>query len=443
MKFKSESFVICVRRYSDCSVAVELARYIEWIMTSSQAEAEVENRLMVPVAPGIASKIRSVVLERMTCDGRPLMDLVRHQKYDEEESLKTWKLPVQIVTPLISIIILLLISYAIRQRIQYLRILDRDDWKINFFEIDFVVPKRRRWEFSMDQHTQTSTVNCLGRWNLHEIAVKPLSIAWIFDVDRKVKQVLMRMREETEHENIARFFGISSYSDHIYLVEQYCANSRLVDFIRYNKYSLNDSFRYVICADIANGMAYLHGQNLIHGNLSIDKCHVDSRWTIKIVDWEYTALYDVLRRKHLKQTNTRHKSVLHFVCGEGSQAFTHLAPEIQKDGRLLEPTRAGDVYSFGIIVRDVFFSLSGYEQPQTSLNDVNRMPAKALHIMELACHETSVERPTFEQLEKSLRSAVGSEKTNFLDRYVGQLYWYSFVNSRIITRKDMVTGHLR
>jgi len=411
-------FVIYVRRYSNCSVAVELARYIEWIMTSSQAEAEVENHLMVPVAPGIASKIRSVVLERMTCDGRPLMDLVRHQKYEEEESLKTWKLPVQIVTPLIAIIILLLISYAIRQRIQYLHVLDRDDWKINFVEIDFVVPKRRRWESSMDQHTQTSTVNCLGRWNLHEVVVKPLSIAWIFDVDRKVKHVLMRMREEIAHENVARFFGISARNDTIYLVEQYCANSRLVDFIRNNKYSLNDSFRYVICADIANGMAYLHRQNLIHGDLSIDKCHVDSRWTIKIVDWEYTALYEVLRRTLLKQATTRHKSVLHFIYGEGSQAFRHLAPEIQKDGRLFEPTQAGDVYSFGIIVRDVFVSLPDQEQPQTSLNDVNRMPAKAFHIMELACHETSVERPAFEQLEKSLRSAVGSEKTNFLDRYV-------------------------
>jgi len=63
----------------------------------------------------------------------------------------------------------------------------------------------------------------------------------------------------------------------VYLVEQYCANGTLADFLRYNKYFVGRSFRYVVCADIANGMAYLHRQNLIHGNLSLDKCHAHSR----------------------------------------------------------------------------------------------------------------------------------------------------------------------
>jgi len=60
----------------------------------------------------------------------------------------------------------------------------------------------------------------------------------------------------------------------VVIVEQYCDNGTLVEFLRGNKYSMNQSFRYVVCADIATGMTYLHRQNLIHGNLSIDKCHV-------------------------------------------------------------------------------------------------------------------------------------------------------------------------
>ena len=100
-------------------MAVELARYVEWFLTSSQAKAEVENHLMAPVSPGVANRIRSTVLERMTCDGQLLMDLVRRQKYEEEESLKTWKLPVQIVSPVVAITILLLVIYVIRQKIQY------------------------------------------------------------------------------------------------------------------------------------------------------------------------------------------------------------------------------------------------------------------------------------------------------------------------------------
>jgi len=65
------------------------------------------------------------------------MDLVRRQKYEESESLKTWKLPVQIVTPITAIIVVCLVAYAVRQRLKYLRMLDHDDWKV-----DFVVPKK-------------------------------------------------------------------------------------------------------------------------------------------------------------------------------------------------------------------------------------------------------------------------------------------------------------
>jgi len=253
---------------------------------------------MTPVSPNVVDQIRSTVLERMTCDGRLVIDLVRRQKYDEQESLKTWKVPVQIVSPLVAVVILFLVAYAILQRIRYFRVLNRDDWDINFLEIDPVLPKQhRRGVKGSAAHPSVSSENnvSLGRWNIHDVVAKPLSIANVLRVKSwKVKHLLMHMRQEIQHDNVTRFFGISSPVHGVYLVEQYCANGTLLDFFRENTYGINQSFRYVACADIANGMAYLHRQNFIHGNLTIDKCHVDSRWTIKIVDWEYTAMYDVI-----------------------------------------------------------------------------------------------------------------------------------------------------
>jgi len=296
--------------------------------------------------------------------------------------------------------------------------LDRDDWKINYFDIDFVLPKKRRRNPNADEDARcTSVENCAGLWNVHEVVIRQLDIAPIFSANcMKVKQALMRMRETIGHENVARFFGISAHNDTLYLVEQHCVNGTLVEFVRNNKYGLNESFRYVACADIAKGMAYLHRQNLIHGNLSIDKCHVDSRWTIKIIDWEYAVLYDVIRRTGCKQAEADlETSVHHFLCGSTYRELRHLAPEILKDGRLFEPTRAGDVYSFGLIIGDLFVNLPGREMPQTS---ALRIPDKARWSMEQACHKTAIKRPTFEQLEKSLRSAVGGRQTNLLDRYI-------------------------
>ena len=237
-------FIVHMTQEGNCTVTVELARYVEWFLTSVQADAEAHNHLMVQVSPETANRIRLEVLERMTCDGQLVMDLVRQQRYHEEESLKTWKLPVQIVTPLIAFVIILLILYAIQQRVKYLRMLERDDWKINFFEIDFVMPKKRYWVASSEA-APTSSGCWAGRWNVHEVVVRPLSIASVFVVNRKMKQMLMRMRDKIEHENVARFLGISMHNDAIFLVEQYCANGTLVDFFRDNKYSVNQSLTIV------------------------------------------------------------------------------------------------------------------------------------------------------------------------------------------------------
>jgi len=231
---------------------------------------------MVPVSPNIANRILRSVLERMTCSKQLLMDLVRQQQYDEEESLKTWKLPVQIVTPVIAVCVLLLIVYAIRQRAKYLHMWDRDDWNI-----DFVVPNEYYHQTLGNHRTdkEVESQNFSDHNNIHKVVTRPLSIASVFGVNRKVKQALVRMRDEIVHENVARFFGISSREDAVYLVEQYCANGTLVDFLRDNQHVVNQSMCYVVCADIANGMTYLHRQNVIHGNLTVDKCHVDSPLT--------------------------------------------------------------------------------------------------------------------------------------------------------------------
>jgi len=39
-------FIVRMKQAGNCSVAVELARYIEWLLSSEQAEVEVENHLM-------------------------------------------------------------------------------------------------------------------------------------------------------------------------------------------------------------------------------------------------------------------------------------------------------------------------------------------------------------------------------------------------------------
>jgi len=62
--------------------------------------------------------------------------------------------------------------------------------------------------------------------------------------------------------------------------------------------------------------------------------------------------------------------------------------------------------------------LPGQEQHRTSSAKLgDKMPAKARQVMRRACCEIAMNRPTFEELEKSLRSAISGRQTNLLDRY--------------------------
>jgi len=47
-------FIVRMKQSGNCSVSVELARYVEWILTSSQAEAEAANYVMATVSRGVA-----------------------------------------------------------------------------------------------------------------------------------------------------------------------------------------------------------------------------------------------------------------------------------------------------------------------------------------------------------------------------------------------------
>jgi len=344
-------FIVHTQHNVDCSADVELIRYVEWFTTTEQASMEADSQGMTSVSQAVARKIKTTVFDRWTCNGQLLMELVRQQKYDEDESLKTWKLPVEIVTPIVVVCIVLLLIYALRQRIQYIKMLDRDDWRINFFDIEFYVPKKRRpnscnpdsngaTKSPEDQHV----VVCPGKWDGHDVVTRSLRIAAMFDVNRKVRQTLIRMIESISHENLARFYGITARNDELLLVEEYCSKGTVITFLHSNKHHVTDSFKMAVCCDIACGMSYLHRQNIIHGNLTTSCCHVDSRWTVKIVDWEYAIVYDVVRKtKRNRKSSESQFSVLQHIRNYDEQSSVHqttfrTAPELLREGCLTEPT---------------------------------------------------------------------------------------------------------
>ena len=100
---------------SSCSSVVELSRYIDWFISDHQATQALESQTMVNVGHILATTIRSSVLERMTCNGAKVMDLVEQQEYAEAESLMTWKTPVEATAPIVAVFVAFMLAYTVYQ----------------------------------------------------------------------------------------------------------------------------------------------------------------------------------------------------------------------------------------------------------------------------------------------------------------------------------------
>uniref|UniRef100_T1JDE2 guanylate cyclase n=1 Tax=Strigamia maritima TaxID=126957 RepID=T1JDE2_STRMM len=118
----------------------------------------------------------------------------------------------------------------------------------------------------------------------------------------------------------------------------------LADILQTSRYKISWSFKFSILRDIACGMEYLHNSNIgSHGNLKSKYCLIDNRWTCKVTGFGVPTF----RKKmySVDQLEIIYRSML------------WTAPELLRIS--ITPneggsgTKAGDVYSFGIIVSEI------------------------------------------------------------------------------------------
>ena len=361
------SYILIHRNMPDCQTAVSLSRYMTWFTFSEQAHNYLIMNRMIPVTTNVASKIQTTVLDQITCNGIRVADLVLNQEYAEAEALKTWKISVEISVPVVFVLMAGLIVYILRQKLIYLKMLDRDEWDIRFYEIEFNVPKghSRRATEPMEQQRLDPEVlagvvsaSFSGKHKGVDVTIRKLNITDKFDINRNFRQCLMRMRELVNHQNVGQFFGLTLTNQQLYLVEEFCEKGQLSDLLRNSKFNLTDSFKYAVAVDISRGMAYLHKHNIVNGCLRMSSCLIDSRWTVKIVGWEYATMYEIIRKSKVEKSRfDKSKSLLYMFFKQLYDATQDVKsdhefwtpPEVLKYKHLGEPTKAGDVFNFGLI----------------------------------------------------------------------------------------------
>ncbi|GAB1517072.1 hypothetical protein RhiTH_000115 [Rhizoctonia solani] len=148
--------------------------------------------------------------------------------------------------------------------------------------------------------------------------------------------------------------GVTQHRGHLAMVSPWMENGDLTRFLVEHPYI----DRYNLCAQIADGVAYLHQENVVHGDIKGVNTFVNFVWSIFTL-FEYQA--NILVSKDLTPkitdfgTASRIDCTLKFTETSCSQTVSirWTAPEVMAE-TIDKSTPEADVFSLGMTILEVF-----------------------------------------------------------------------------------------
>lgn len=234
-------------------------------------------------------------------------------------------------------------------------------------------------------------------------------------------------------------------SNFFWLVAEDCQKGTLKDVLNDETMDLDSTLKLSMIDDIATGMAFIHNKTNIgsHGNLKTTNILVSDNFTMKIADYgECIFMSDMKKMYH-------HSEV------EYNKRLLWRAPELVRKKYIdVCGTKAGDTYSFAIIVHEIIcvqgpFNLHSMENTETANSIILKIKDKNLEtpfrpefqdairnkplkkisnmVKQNWWHEDPDKRDQFKKIVVRLKrvNPKGSKKGNFLDRAVKRMEKFS------------------
>lgn len=475
-------FIAYKTSMSSCLSAREFIRYVHWFMTDSEQRQVCIAYGMAPLSTSMVARITEHVLKEFTCQGQSVWGMMTANIAAENEQPETWIVPVAVSIPLFIVVVLSFSSYICFQRIKFYRKINNDDWLIAIEDIIFYYDQKvlnslkskfisGKSIFSLNSSSQASDCPELiqqvlqwpGKWNCETVGLRLLQVQQLKKITRPMKAKMLIMKDKFFHNNVVRFFGLAELDSDHYIISEYCGKGQLIDLLQNEKFNMSKQLKLSISVDIASGMHYLHSKNIIHGNLKSTKCLIDSKWTVKICDWEYNTL--ILCQD--ENCNSLHSLRRNNGVEETKYAIKYqefwVAPEIIRMEYKCNPSTASDVYSFAIILQEIYTREDPYSEladlmsPEDVVNAVvqiggirprpnDDMPISVRQCMEIAWGHSPEDRPNFEQIMKMLKRSSPTTKS-VLDSMMETIEEYTVLLEERIDEKtveyNMTIQHLQ
>ncbi|OQV22806.1 GPI ethanolamine phosphate transferase 1 [Hypsibius exemplaris] len=354
---------------TNCTVAMELYRMFAFLLESSVARSIVSDLINAPLSGVVWRQVKDHALDEMMCQGFRVKDLVAVATSIEDGSYDAWKLPVTIVCVLIGAALLMLLAFFLYIKYTQNRSALRNTFIIPLNVIETVTKSAGSlptMSVTSSNPSKTQTHDTM-EWTTGAGAgvVKANTMQW------STKVMLVRLKDKLSHGNLLRMVGVAYHDAKWKLITACPTKGRLQDILHAGKYNLDNIFRHSILNDIADGMAYLHKNGLVHGQLTSNSCYIDARWNVVVGDWEQFALHQAQKIQFVAFENLYaeanaeiERDIANYA--EYLKCLFWTAPEaLTKDHNDIfiasRPGKPADVYSYGIITFEVLTDLLPYE----------------------------------------------------------------------------------
>nr|XP_048284486.1 retinal guanylyl cyclase 2 [Myodes glareolus] len=239
---------------------------------------------------------------------------------------------------------------------------------------------------------------------------------------------VFEMMKDLRHENVNPLLGFFCDSGMFAIVTEFCSRRSLEDILTNDDLKLDWMFKSSLLLDLIKGMKYLHHRKFIHGRLKSRNCVVDGRFVLKVTDYGFNDVLEMLR---LSEEEPSEEELL------------WTAPELLRAPRGIRlGSFAGDVYSFAIIMQEVMVRgapfcmmdlpakeiIDRLQKPPPVYRPVvspEYAPPECLQLMKLCWAEAAEQRPTFDEIFNQFKTFNKGKKTNIIDSMLRMLEQYS------------------
>ncbi|XP_045213178.2 receptor-type guanylate cyclase Gyc76C-like isoform X2 [Mercenaria mercenaria] len=350
-------------------------------------------------------------------------------------------------------LIVLIIGFLVYRNWKYENDLASLLWKIDYKDIDFkdhfvgtmsskCGTKGRRTAVvrvnsqmslaSQGEFDFRQLFTCVATYKGMVVAVRKIRKKNV-ELTRSVKKELKVIRD-LRHDNLNPFIGACLDAPNVLIVTAYCSKGSLQDLLENDDIQLDDMFRASLVFDIIRGMIYLHDSEIkSHGKLKSSNCLVDNRWVLKITDF---GLHEFTEGEEDEDEGdfARYRNLL------------WKAPELLRvNNAPRRGTLEGDVYSFAIILYEIYGRKGPYGDTELSpkeiitrvtgfqnytpyrphLGALDTTPKIATDVIRECWDEEPSRRPDFKMIRNRLKPMQKGMKPNIMDNMISMMEKYA------------------